>query len=92
MGIDTIMSTAIETIIVLVIGVIILAVATAGGCIERALEKREWNRGYCQRHAAPWICYDTDSQGGRMYHCHHGCNVDISCSVDTHLTEQPLRR
>ena len=71
-----------EILVVLIIGLIILAVAITGACIERAIEKKEWNKGYCRQHASPWHCYDMDSQGGRMYSCKQGCNIEVSYGVD----------
>ena len=45
-----------------------------------------WNNGFCHENGLPWECFDTDSQGGRMYisgretDCRR--HVDISYPVD----------
>ena len=49
-----------------------------GGIIHtRRSEKKKWNNGKCTICGKPWMHFDTDSQGGRMYRCEnwHGCDI-----------------
>lgn len=48
----------------------------------RNTEKKKWNNGICAKCNTPWEMYDTDSQGGRMYHCKNRHSCDISYNVD----------
>jgi hypothetical protein len=45
-------------------------------------ERRAWNRGRCRKHRRRWSYFDTDSQGGHGFQCHHyiekGCVTWIS--------------
>lgn len=59
--------------------------------LARRKEKEEWNGGVCKEHGFPWVQFDMDSQGGRMYKCKPNlyvpgnfpcCYVDISYGVD----------
>ena len=48
-------------------------------------EARDWNGGTCRTHGTPWACFDTDSQGGRMYKCTSAegrCHCEISYPID----------
>ena len=53
------------------------------GLRQRKYEKQCWNNGICADSDKPWICFDMDSQGGRMYsdggdyRCNISYNVDI---------------
>lgn len=55
----------------------VLLFITVGPIYVRRQEKKIWNRGQCPTCGEPWIHYDTDSQGGRMYRCDnwHGCTI-----------------
>jgi hypothetical protein len=49
---------------VAVVGIIVIgAVATI------LLERKIWNRGICKDCGSPWVRFDTDSGGGRLYKC-----------------------
>lgn len=37
--------------------------------VVRKKEKKEWNKGYCSECGNKWVYFDSDSQGGRGYHC-----------------------
>ena len=56
---------------------IIVLVFIIGIIYTRRNEKKKWNKGRCPICGKPWIHFDTDSQGGRMYRCEnwHGCEV-----------------
>ena len=41
--------------------------ATGGSGLLLCSEIRDWNGGVCRETGAPWIHFDTDSQGGRAY-------------------------
>lgn len=60
----------------------VLLIITVGPIYARRQEKKNWNRGYCPTCGKPWIHYDTDSQGGRMYRCENWHSCDISYRVD----------
>lgn len=69
-------------ILSIIIAIIVIAFLIVGGIYARYSEKKSWNNGICPYCGKPWIRFDTDSQGGRMYRCEnwHGC--DISYNVD----------
>jgi ssDNA-binding Zn-finger/Zn-ribbon topoisomerase 1 len=47
-----------------VIGIIVL-----GTIVVLRLEKEDWNGGICKDCGTPWVRFDTDSGGGRLYKC-----------------------
>lgn len=48
--------------------VIVVSVIFVGGLILGYYsDKKRWNNGICANTGAPWIYFDTDSQGGRGY-------------------------
>ena len=65
-----------------ILGVLLLIAIVVGMGWERCHEKREWNNGYCKKTGLPWILFDTDSQGGKMYKDGEGNYCDISYNVD----------
>lgn len=42
-----------------------------------------WNKGICKKSGKPWICFDTDFLGSRMYkdNCGNYCTISYN-SVD----------
>lgn len=60
----------------------VVVVIIIGASYVRYNEKKNWNNGYCKECGNPWIHFDTDSQGGRMYKCNNGHYCDISYRVD----------
>lgn len=48
----------------------------------RKQEKKNWNKGICPYCGKPWMHYDTDSHGGRMYRCENWHSCDVSYRVD----------
>ncbi len=44
-------------------------VMVAGCAWAWTKERRAWNGGRCDKCGAPWVSFDTDSQGGRGYCC-----------------------
>jgi hypothetical protein len=64
----------------LIFFILILAV---GIIWARNEEKKKWNDGFSALTGEPWIHFDTDSQGGRMYKTRSGHDwCDISYNVD----------
>ena len=49
---------------------------------QRKYEKQCWNGGICADSGKKWVCFDMDSQGGRMYSDDEGHRCNISYSVD----------
>ena len=37
------------------------------GCIQWRKQRNAWNGGICAASGLPWIQFDQDSQGGRMF-------------------------
>ena len=52
------------------------------GALAARVERKRWNRGVCRESGLPWVCFDRDSQGGRMYKDGAGHYCDISYPVD----------
>ena len=48
---------------------IVLVLFTVLGFVGWSSERHSWNGGLCPRCWTRWIYFDTDSQGGRGYHC-----------------------
>jgi ssDNA-binding Zn-finger/Zn-ribbon topoisomerase 1 len=48
----------------------------------KRMEKEKWNNGRCPICGKPWIRFDTDSQGGRMYKCENDHRCTITYNVD----------
>ena len=48
----------------------------------RRFEKEKWNNGICPICGKPWILFDKDSQGGRMYKCENEHRCTITYNVD----------
>lgn len=66
----------------LYIALFMMTLVVIAGISGRYYEKRDWNGGTCPKCFERYECYDTDSQGGRMYKCSCGYGPDISYSVD----------
>ena len=49
------------------VGGALLAFMLIGGLLASISERRRYNGGICAKNGLPWECFDTDSQGGRMY-------------------------
>lgn len=66
------------------LGIALLTLMFVGAYSARRAEKNRWNNGTCEECGTHWKQFDTDSQGGRMYHCQcdkrHSC--DVSWGVD----------
>lgn len=60
----------------------VLLFITVGIIYVRRQEKKNWNRDICPHCGKPWMHYDTDSQGGRMYRCENWHSCDVSYRVD----------
>lgn len=60
------------------VGLLVLWIG--GGFWARRVEKKEWNGGRCPKCKSVWKHFDTDSQGGRMYHC-YGCTHPTHCDI-----------
>jgi hypothetical protein len=65
-----------------IVGVVMLAVLAIGGERQRNRERVMWNNGVCEESGQPWVCFDLDSHGGRMYRDEDGNYCDISYAVD----------
>ena len=52
------------------------------GYRQRNNEKRTWNNGISPWSGDPWVCFDMDSSGGRLYHDKTGNSCSISYSID----------
>lgn len=65
-----------------IFGIALLILISIGATWARHQEKRLWNNGICEVSGMPWIHFDNDSQGGRMYHDGCGNFCDISYYVD----------
>lgn len=63
---------------------LLLGSLVVGGFIARNEERIKWNNGICQISGKPWVLFDTDSQGGRMYKDNEGNFCDISYNVDNY--------
>lgn len=49
--------------------ILMIAVILVGASLTRKKEKKNWNNGYCSECGSKWVHFDSDSQGGRGYHC-----------------------
>lgn len=56
-----------------IVGLIILFVGGIWGYLS---ERATWNDGICEQTGKPWIQFDTDSQGGKMFK-----SGDFYCSI-----------
>lgn len=72
----------IVDIIAIIIAVATVLFITIGSITVKRSEIKNWNNGYCKQCGLPWILYDRDSQGGRMYKCDNWHYCDISYKVD----------
>lgn len=69
-------------IVAIVFSVAVVIFLVFGFTYVRYSEKKDWNNGICPHCGKPWIHFDTDSQGGRMYRCENWHSCDISYNVD----------
>ena len=60
----------------------VLLFITVGPILVRRQEKRNWNKGICPVCGKPWMRYDTDSHGSRMYRCENWHSCDVSYRID----------
>lgn len=74
-------------IVSIIIAIIVIGVIVIGGIYVKYLEKKSWNNGICPCCGKPWIHFDTDSQGGRMYRCEnwHGCTITYNVDKQKHI-------
>jgi len=49
------------------LSVLVFAPFVALGIFAYRSDKKMWNNGVCLKNGLPWVRFDTDSQGGRMY-------------------------
>jgi len=49
--------------------IIIISVLVLLCIIGSIIEKKIWNKGFCQKCQTKWKYFDTDSIGGRGYKC-----------------------
>lgn len=70
-----------DIIICTIMGSVVLFIGI-GIVWARKQEKKNWNNGVCPYCGKPWMHYDTDSQGGRMYRCENWHSCDVSYRVD----------
>lgn len=56
-------------VLIIAIGIVVYIVCIM---LARGSEKRDWNNGICKICGTKWVYFDSDSQGGRGYHC--GCS------------------
>ena len=69
-------------IVIIVFSVTVVVFLVFGMIYARYSEKKNWNNGVCSKCGKPWMYFDIDSQGGRMYRCENWHYCDISYNVD----------
>ena len=69
-------------IVAIVFCIAVVVFLVFGMIYGRYSEKKDWNKGICPQCGKPWIRFDTDSQGGRMYRCENWHYCNISYNVD----------
>lgn len=72
----------LEDIVIFTIAGGVVLFITWGIIHTRRTEKKNWNNGRCPICGKPWIHFDTDSQGGRMYRCGNRHYCTITYNVD----------
>lgn len=74
MELETLIGISIMVGFVIVIEIIAL--------IVRNQEKKAYNNGICPVCGEQFICFDHDSEGGRMYRCKNWHFCDVTYNID----------
>ena len=68
---------------------VVVVLQIIGGIMCKRMECTQWNNGICAKSGREWVCFDVDSQGGRLYKDDIGNYCTISYDVD-HVTQEKL--